>query len=344
MELIQVNDSTIWARNLPKYNYSLFFLPEFLESVKDSFESPVYFDIVEEGNALAKISGLAVQRRYLFRSRLHFYAGPATLNVLSNEQYREIFHLLIAYARSNRYSRIIVNSYDYLVELPRMKWYKSNTRSEYVIDIKRAGDDIKKIFSRNIIRQSKKASQKGFILKESRESKYLEQLIALLEETRTFRLKKGYTDYEYFYLARIDKDSLRRLIESGLIHFSVVEKDGKVYAIQASLMNEGKAYTLYVGVNQQGYQEGVPSFLDYNLIILLSKRGFKTINFGGIPTEKSHQGLIEFKKKLGAKQIPSRYGNTNFLVFPLSLLNPILNLLRFLPNVGPVKILRNYIR
>lgn len=149
-----------------------------------------------------------------------------------------------------------------------------------------------------------------------------------MKETKKRRLLKGYTNYNPFYFPYFNEDSLRKLLKAKVVKLYVVKKDDIVWAVQVVYEYDHKSYGLFVGINQEGYNYGIPSFIDLGIINDLKNNGFHYFNMGGVPTDKTHLGIASFKKMFGARECSSSYGSTNFLLFPYTILNPLVTLLR----------------
>jgi lipid II:glycine glycyltransferase (peptidoglycan interpeptide bridge formation enzyme) len=209
--------------------------------------------------------------------------------------------------------------------------YGFGLKSEYAVDLQQDKESLIKNFSKNVRRENRKAIEQGFIFKECPPAEMLGHLIGLLKQTNNIRIAKGYKDYNYFYITGLNENTLKKLIDQNVIHFYSVERDSVLYSLQAVVEHSDRAYAILIGTSGEGYTFGLPSFMQYSLILRLRERNFKYLNFGGIPTDQSHKGLIHFKKSLGAVEHFSSYGSSSFLIFPFYFLNPIVFILRKLP-------------
>ena len=116
-----------------------------------------------------------------------------------------------------------------------------------------------------------------------------------------------------------------------------------MHALLTVMIIGQRAYGLFIGVTSDGYRDGVPSFLDYSVMMLLKERNFEYFNFGGVPTDGTHSGLVSFKERLGAEGKKSIYGSTNFLLFPYTVLNPLINLARKMPDNKMIRYVKKYL-
>jgi hypothetical protein len=331
LEIRQNQSYETWSETLNEYNYSLFITHAWVESLTNSTKKPIYLDFFSGDTGIAKIAGFSFDSGLFWQRKLLFYAGPALKSNLPETSADKCIDALLRYAKKYRYSRVVLLSYDYPYSSINWKMLGLSERSEFIIDLLQEKETINKSISRESKRLITRAIEYGFVFKESCSSEMTGHLIKLMQETKRIRLSKGYGDYNYFYFPGFNQQSLENLVRKEVIHFYTVEKDSEIYAVQAVMQDNQKAYALFIGVNAEGYRFGVPSFIDYSIISLLRNNHYKYLNFGGVPTQKTHQGLIHFKKSLGAKQQFSSYGSTNFLVFPYTLLNPVVRMIRKIP-------------
>jgi lipid II:glycine glycyltransferase (peptidoglycan interpeptide bridge formation enzyme) len=122
-----------------------------------------------------------------------------------------------------------------------------------------------------------------------------------------------------------------------------VQRDQQVFSVHAVLQREQKAYGLLIGTTQEGYQEGIPSYINYETIMYLQAHNFTYFNFGGVSLDQTHKGLSTYKDSMGTVKTASYYGSTNFLTFPHKLVNPLMNLARSLPENRLIKVIQHRI-
>jgi hypothetical protein len=292
---------------------------------------------------IAKIAGFSDHARFAFQRKLLFYAVPAPKKYFSENIIDRCIMALIDYTRSQRKCRLILLSYDSRHISLFQEKYGFSRRSEFLVDLTKDQDILGKDISRNVRRDYKKAVSHGYVFKESMSADMAGPLKNLMEETRKMRISKGYSDYNYFYINGLNERTFARLIQKNVIHFYYVERDSEIFAIQAVMEINNRAYALLIGVTPVGYEHGLPSFIDYCLILSLKKKNYSYVNFGGVPIDKTHQGLADFKRRLGAVQHYSSYGSTHFLIFPYNLLNPLVRLLRQAPENPAINYLKNII-
>ena len=332
IKIVQNPDCDAWFSNLNDYSYSLFISPLWIEALKDETMQPLYLDFFSNDELVAKIGGFAVNSRISLRRKLFFYAGPAIRLTLPEKTIEYCIKELINYTKINRYVRLVVLSYDYPHKSEfHCKGYGICKRSEFIVDLLLDKENINKNISRGAKRSIAKAIDQGFSFKESDSQELSEKLIQLIKETKNIRLSKGYSDYNSFYFPYFTSKAFENLIKENAVRFYYIEKDGEIYAVQAILQHNQKAYAMFIGVKTEGYKYGVPAFIDCSVIYSLKNDQYLYLNFGGVPTDKTHKGIALFKESLGAVEYFSSYGSTNFLIFPHLLLNPIVNIIRKFP-------------
>jgi hypothetical protein len=324
-------NSDSWSADLNDYDYSIFLLPQWIESLREDNQQTLYLDFYSNGSLIAKISGLACHSRFTFQSKLLFYAGPAIKRNLPSETIDQCILALANYAKANKYCRLVVLSYDYRHVSTLSKDLGFAERSEYIVDLTQDKEKLLSCFAKDVKRRTRVAQKNEFVFKETDSPEMSVKLIQLMQETRRIRLDKGYMDYDFFYLPGFKLKTFENLIRNKIIHFYYAEKNSEIFVVQAVMQHNRKAYALLIGVNAEGYRNGLPSFVDYHLILSLKEKNYEYIDFGGIPIDKSHKGLVHFKKSIGAITHTSTYGSTNFLIFPYTLLNPVIRRLRKMP-------------
>ncbi len=332
VRILSCSDSESWYVDQEDYDFSMFIAPFWIESLKDENKRPLYLDFFQGEKVIAKIGGFAVNSNYAFQRKFLFYAAPALKKNLPDNIIDRCIRALIRYTRTEKMCRLILLSYDSRHISNLQKKYGFSGRCEYLVDLKQDKEKIKNNISRNVKRDYKDAISHGFVFKEVVSTDMSSRLINLMKETKKVRISKGYSDYNYFYINGLNEDTLRNLISRDVIHFYCVERDSELFAVQAVMQNNQQAYALLIGVKAEGYQYGLPSFIDYSLILSLKEKNYSYINFGGVPIDKTHKGLADFKKRLGAVECFSTYGSTHFINMPYVLLNPLVRLLRKLPD------------
>ncbi len=343
-EKIKIQDlsNKEWGKNLSLFHYSLFISPKWIEAVADTNHKPVYLDITINEKTVGKISGLVIKGGKT-RSFLYFYAGPALIKI-DQDIHNKCLNTIFKYARKNSYYKVIIDSYD---NKHSLKYTKNknlqNKRVEYAIPLHKGIKNIEmsKRFRRNV-KKGKKINPK---ISESQDTRNISTLIELLSSTKKIRIRKYNKHYNPFYLKNLNETTLKKLLTSGIAHLRYSVSDNSIDCMEFNLEKDDRAYMLLKGANENGYKNGLSSFLSYYLIKQYTNNGFSYYNQGGRPSGEDGEGLALYKKSMGAEEITVYGVTTNFLTFPLILLNPFLTVVRKLPNNNNpvVKFLKRFI-
>ncbi len=322
----------IWMQDLAGFNYSLFILPEFIESLKTGKQRPVYFNFYCDHQLIAKASGLMVDFGIIPAKKLFFFSGPA----IKDDNlcwYPACMKGLINYVKKNNICRIVFRSYDFPLNFnEQIEGLKISKRSEFIIDLRPEKDIIFQNFRKKVIKNYRKSMAAGYRFRSSQSPEMLDQLFELMEKTRKIRINKGYHPYSLLYFQYLTKESLRRMIKNGIAFLFLAEKNDAVDGITLVIMANKQAFALLIGVSGEGYKNGVPSMLKYALVDYLKDQHFNYLNLGGIPMDSTHSGITFFKLSLGCKEIWKSGFSTNYLTFPYRMMNPLLALGRNMPD------------
>lgn len=329
IEIVEVNNPQDWMADLPDFNYSLFITPQWICSMSNENDVPVFLNFTVNNKVVAKISGLICNRGKFKGRQLFCYAGPAIKDI-NQTLYDGCFEKLLEYARENKLSRIIIGSYDQqnLLKVRTGKFFTS-ARNEYVVDLTQ---DLTSNYSKGFKKNIQKAETYALQYFEDCSDKKLNDLFNLIETTRIRKTKKYNASYNPFYLSNLNKESLERLTQTGIgnIHY-INDSDGNTQCVVYNLEFYGKSYGLLMGTSKTAYNFGIPSFLDNSMLKQLKHHGFSYYNVGGAPDDSSGYNLQKYKKSMGGIKRHVYGATTNFLVTPQKALNPLLTISRMLP-------------
>ncbi len=265
--------------------------------------------------------------------QLYAYSGIA-LNTDAVDVVANAYLALYQYARENKLFRIIIGSYDQPVPLKMdVKHYYPFQRLEYIIDLRANNPENR--FHHQVKRHLKKASgvNPAFIEGDESMLPLLQSMLAKVHDRRVKIFKK---DYDFFYLRHLDKKALTRLLDSGLAKIYALKTTEGISAMEFNLEIEGQVYMLLKATNEFGYRHGLSSHLTHRLIQHYKNQNFITYNLGGRPPGKEGDGLALYKERLGTTIRELQGVTTNFVTGPLRLTNPLLNVVRRLPENGLV--------
>jgi hypothetical protein len=345
LELREESDTLKWEEHLKSISSTPFFATSWIECFRDKNRRPIYQRFISKGDTVGLAAGLAIEPpnvllRKFFRT-LFFFSGPAVIENDSNLT-RMCLSKMVRFARENRYTHINFCSYDYPYELNLEGLpFKPSTRMEYVLDMQSNPAGLKKKMKKRMT-DVRKAEKNGLGFYESSSPKTLQDLLFLLEETRSIRRSKNYDDYSYFYLPYLGREILYKLFDSGIVRIFYVAKEDHVLCVELTAVHHRRAYGLLVGTDEQGYELKANALLQFNVIQKLKSESIQFYNFGGVPRDPSSKGLAFFKASFGGKEYNCTGGMSRHLQKPF--IEYLTNAYSKLPNMKLTKIIRKGVR
>jgi hypothetical protein len=326
----RLENSPTWDKELESFKGSIFMSSSWITVISNNERKPVYLRFIEDDKLVALAGGIELPVNKGPGKQLFFYSGIASGSTDAS-LVRKCKSSLYEYAKTCGYQRISMRSYDDHSYLnARVRQFRERERMEYVIYFGMDNKQFCKCFDRDLRRRVRKAKKEGAVFRESNSPELIEVLFALINETYHLRQSKGYGKYNYLYLPFFSSDAIEKLLETGQASFFYVEKDEEIMSIQLVILQGGRAYCTLMGTSMAGYREAAPSFLFYELAMTLKDMGYYYMNIGGVPRGKRQTGLKKFKDSLGAAIVKSAEAQTDFISFPLSYFNPLLELKRFI--------------
>lgn len=305
-----------WEEHLNSFSATPFFAPSWLECFRTRNRTPVYLRFVSGGKTIGLVAGLrnepANPLLKKFVKILFFYSGPVVVDA-DPELTRLCLEKLIGYAGENKYTHIKLESWDFpcamnLEGLP----FKPCVRSEYILDMRPDLAELEKKM-KNRMRDVRAAEHNGLTFHEGASPIILDDLLSLLEETKSIRLSKNYQNYTYFYISYLDKDTLYRLFKNGIVRAFYVKKQDEILSVTLDAVHNKRAYGLFIGTSQAGYKLKANAFIHFKLIQKFKNEGIEVYNFGGVPSDPSSKGLVFFKTSFGAREQVCAGGRTHHL-------------------------------
>jgi hypothetical protein len=314
---IQVKRITEKLKGTSIFEHGPFSSQEWLESFRNKILYPISFLFEEQGDPIGIISGLEIRSSIdlirglgLFK-RLFFFTGPVLANY---EKYPECIDVLNDAAKRMGYIKIVYKSWDFPCKTSRNPYPVPDLpRTEFIIDLKPAINEIEKKIKREQRRNIRKAIHNGLELFEETSTEKCNQLLKFIDETNQSRQKKGYQEFEKYYITFLCDDVMIKLIDNKCLRLFHVEQDGKPINSTAILTHGKRAFALLAGTTKQGYRTNASPFSFYQICLRLKEEGMKYLNLGGVPIDNSKSNLIRFKRTLGAKEYPSPSGSTDLL-------------------------------
>ena len=330
----KLENSDHWDDALESLQGGIFMTTAWLTAMSNIERRPVYLRFIADDIPVAFLGGLEVYIKDGPGRQLFFYSG-ITSDIHDPSFIRRCKIALYNYARNNGYQRVSMRSYDYQSFVhTRLKQFKvRKERMEYVFYLDRDNDSIINGFSRSVRQRARKVRREGAILKKGHSPELIEKLFSLIHETSDSRRSKGYGAYTYLFLPFCTRAEIERLVEDRYASIYYTELHGEILTIELFIECKNKACGILMGTSQKGYKVGSPSFHYFEIVRLLKDKGYSYYNVGGVPRSNKHQGLREFKGRLGAEVIASAEEVTNFMSPALSYLNPFLDLKRFLSGI-----------
>ncbi len=342
---LKLQEVTIEAykEDMDAYNVGLFNTWQWVGSLTNEYTNDIYFHILLDGEVVGKLCGLAINQGNRTGTHLYFNGGP-DFKEWTADVFRGALILVREYAKSKGYARLHFRPYERIVhDLVEIKGFFHTRVPEYVIYYDEHQERVK--FSYGFKQNAKKARKAGAVFHTSKSPEILDNLFALLDNTRLTRKDKYGKDYDPMYLLNLDKEALTRLLDAGIGVMHYAEIDGVIHSVQFNLEHEGKIFGLLMGSDNEAYSKGIPSFIDMNISDKAMEENAKYYNIGSVPLDdEGGQGLKKYKESQSGRET-FRYGYYSyFLSYPHRLLNPFIKLSKKLPNNRFLKRIRSIIK
>lgn len=309
-----------WRLTLEAFDHGLFTTAAWNEAFRKEGRKPVYLDFVSGNRVVAKMAGFLLPHRLAVKRKLIFHAGPAP-RPGEAEVIPQCLTALAGFARNRRIGRIHIFSYDYRYGYETHPVFHVYPRMEMSISL---GGDLEEItgrMARRIIRNYKHAVKEDLSFSEERTGDPVATIDRLLQDTLKVRTGKGYHRYDPYYIPYFGRDILSSLMQQNCLRIVTAIQGETVHGNYIMLVDGVRAYGLLIGTSETGYSLRVPTYLHYVIVHFLKKEGYRYLNIGGVSPDETHKGLLEFKQSLGAQPVTNSFAETDFLVFPWTLLN-----------------------
>lgn len=329
-----------YITGLSNFKMSTFNMPEWVLSMANNGNKPIFIHYLQDEQVVAKSAGLIAQCQLLKNRVLYFFCYPSVLNEHSENE-----HLLLPLkrlAQQLKIPRVIISSYDQRTcECIEPEGFLKTERNEFVIDLTTHSEAS---YSRRFKNNLKKSRKHNIAIVESKNEdndiRLLNFLNCTLSERTEARHRKKYNP---LFMPYMDCQSLKNLADTSLTKFYEVVVDGDIHGVALLLENIDHVIVLMYGIDKAGYESGCAAYMFDHFIKTFSEKGMKYINLGGVPEGEDGENLTIFKESMGAKKIQVYGATTNFLTFPHFLANPALNIARNLCKFKPVKQLKDKI-
>jgi Acetyltransferase (GNAT) domain len=324
LSIKKIDDWKNWDYDIVQYDGNVFHSEAWLNTISSDTASPLFIEFYDDKEKIGVVSGIEVTCGKGPERMLFCYTGIA-LKEPDADMLRACKTALIVYAKSRSLCRVVLKSYDYIeYQESGLKVFKAFKRVEFVIDLKQSTEILIENFSSNVKYHARRVPKKGGELKSSHDPKLLQTLFEMLNITKEIRTTKGYGDYRPLSWPFIEQKHLKKLLEARVYTLFYVESEGEIVSMQLVLTYLQRAYSHLAAATREGYKLGAPSFMHYATILQLQEEGYKTYNLGSVPIGGKNDGLKKFKESLGATLINMADEETNFLMYPLKLVNPVI--------------------
>lgn len=320
MEVWSYDTPDAWSVSLEEFDHGLFTTVPWNEAFRTGGRKPVYLDFVADGCVVAKMAGFVLPHRLAVKRKLIFHAGPAPLPG-GAAVIPQCLTALARFARVRRIGRIHIFSYDYRYGYEAHPAFHVYPRMEMSISLEGDMEEITGRMSRRIIRNYKHGVKEDLSFSEECTGDPVATIDRLLQDTLKVRTGKGYHRYDPYYIPYFGRDILSSLIQQQCLRIVTVKRGETIHGNYIMLADGVRAYGLLIGTSEAGYSLRVPTYMHYVILHFLKKEGYRYLNLGGVSPDETHKGLLEFKQSLGAQPVTNSFAETDFLVFPYTLLN-----------------------
>lgn len=298
-------------------NHGPFSSPQWLEAFQKELLNPAYFLFKEKDKILGSIMGLEVLSRKkvmrkigLFKN-LEFYTGPVLHN---EEKTTRCIRALEVKAKELGYFTVRYNSWDHITAYSNILYkHPDPKRNEYVLELEPGPRCFKEKIKKRRRRIIRKARKDGLVLVEDSEKENILLLYKMMNNSKRVRDGKGYSKYHENIIPFLDKQVMENLIDNQILRLFQVSKEGKPLSAVAMLSYGKRAFGLFIGITNEGYQLNASSIMVHDLALKVMDEGKTYLNIGSVPRDQSGDNLRWFKMSLGANEYPVASGKSDFL-------------------------------
>ncbi len=262
------------------------------ECFKSKRLTPLYLHLLSGDEPIGAIAGVVVDpERAILRGidrRIFCFSGPA-LSQMNSTLIRDCMLSLNRYAKEQGFTSFISLGRDYPYTYD---WGSSKVHlqiiQEYIIELHGGWEQIRKRMRKSIPEQTRKAERSGLSFHEHRDASMLPQLFRLLETTRLRRKRKSGIYFSPYYIPYLADKPLSKLGESSIARFFVARIGGEVLCVLLVFTFCRRAYALWIGCSEKGYQLRAPAFVWFNSIRNLEAAGTESLNLAGGGPQSGH--------------------------------------------------------
>ena len=244
--------------------------------------TPIYLRLLSKDQPIGGIAGLVIEPETTILRRIDrrimFCSGPA-LSEMSSALIQDCMLALKRYAEDQGLTSLICLHRDYPYAYD---WGAARVHldviHEYIIDLRGRWEDVRARMRRSIPEQARKGERSGLTFHEYRDASMLPQLLRLIENTRSRRMRKDGIHFSPYYIPHLTEKSLVDLSESALARFLVARRGAEVLCILLVFAFGKRAYALLIGCSEEGYERRAPAFVWLNAMGNLKGAGIEYLN------------------------------------------------------------------
>ena len=214
---------------------------------------------------------------------------------------------------------------------------------EYTVRLNNNGTENGPNFNRNFKRHLKVAMNQPVTFNEERDARIIDQLIELMNNTLKHRDMRHKGDYDPFYLDNLNKNTLKKLLHSGIGKVYSLSSENRRHIIQFNLERDKQVFGLFLGADDYAYKYGLRTLMDYQLIQKYKSENKAFYNMGSIPHSRHGLGLAEYKHSAGAEPLKVYGIYSHFISAPYRYVNPIYDLGRKIKTTKHIGFISNMV-
>lgn len=294
-----------WDELVHKHNGTPLLTSDFLESFKNNNIDTLYLKIFDDDELIGLISGLSISsklhpsRNIKFGNSAIFYSGPL---LLKEDSMDDITACMIAYLKRKGYLKFTNKGYDQPIRINDIKEHKIFNYEEYMIYLEGGPERIKANMSKKMRQKLKKTNSFGLTFHIGSEPELIDVLEESMKQTQRSREEKDLGVYIWYYMDHLKKNAMKEQLKRGIAKVGYAKKDDRIISIQYFTMFSNRAYAVYMGSTNEGYDLEANPFVYYGIMEYLWKNKYRYYNLGGLG-KYGREGLIRFKTGLGGKRI-----------------------------------------
>ncbi|MBT9161171.1 MAG: hypothetical protein DDT26_02475 [Dehalococcoidia bacterium] len=309
-----------WERCLLEFSGSPLLSSRFLSALATVERQPVFLRFYDGDECLGLLAGVVapVGTGLLRRQDACFisFTGAVYRSAVDENCRRACISALLAYGKQMGWYFVDMLAYDHPHAVPSdiLPW--KHEISEYFLDLQPSPEQLL-LGTKPKVRQAYRKLLKSGARFELYEAEDRVSILQdLMSRTKSKRVGRGNTDYQYIGLPGVDFAAVERCCRSGVgaVYLTFTDQDPCVATFV--LRTGSRSIELLRGCSQGAYESGANTFAALAVVFLMREQGCSEINTGGVaadPGGDGGQGLTFFKKSLGYQSRACQGGRSAFL-------------------------------